>query len=74
LQGNINLLQITDTDLFADHTVDLLGIKRVDSYDAVIKHAKKYTEQCSAVLCTGDLSQDHSSQSYSDFSERIKSL
>jgi len=74
LQGNIKLLQITDTHLFADPTLDLLGIKTVDSYDAVIKHAKKCTEQCSAVLCTGDLSQDHSAQSYSDFSERIKSL
>lgn len=73
-KGNIKLLQITDTHLFADAGKDLLGIKTVASYDAIIKHAAKYAGQCAAVLCTGDLSQDHSAQSYVDFSDRIKTL
>lgn len=73
-KGDIRLLQITDTHLFSDHGKDLLGIKTVESYDAVIKHASKYAGACAAVLCTGDLSQDHSAQSYLDFSERIKTL
>ncbi|MDN2664306.1 3',5'-cyclic-AMP phosphodiesterase [Psychromonas sp. 14N.309.X.WAT.B.A12] len=73
-EGDIKLLQITDTHLFADSEKDLLGIKTVTSYDAIIKHAAKYAGQCAAVLCTGDLSQDHSAQSYVDFSDRIKTL
>ncbi|WP_166372569.1 3',5'-cyclic-AMP phosphodiesterase [Psychromonas sp. SA13A] len=73
-KGEVKLLQITDTHLFADREKDLLGIKTVDSYDAVIEHAQQYTAKCAAVLCTGDLSQDHSTQSYVDFSERIKTL
>jgi Icc protein len=74
-KGQLKLLQITDTHLFASSDNDLLGIKTVVSYDAVIKHAaKKYTGQCAAVLCTGDLSQDHTAQSYLNFSERIKKL
>ena len=72
--GDIKLLQITDTHLFANREKGLLGIKTVESYDAVIKHANKYAGTCSAVLCTGDLSQDHSAQSYVDFSDRIKTL
>ena len=72
--GDLKLLQITDTHLFANREKDLLGIKTVKSYDAVIKHAAKYAGKCSAVLCTGDLSQDHSAQSYVDFSDRIKTL
>ncbi|TEW55627.1 3',5'-cyclic-AMP phosphodiesterase [Psychromonas sp. RZ22] len=74
LNGDIKLLQITDTHLFADPEKDLLGIKTVKSYDAVVKHAHQYAGRCEAVLCTGDLSQDHSIQSYTYFSERIKSL
>jgi len=73
-KGDVKLLQITDTHLFSDPEKDLLGIKTVNSYAAVIKHAAKYAGQCAAVLCTGDLSQDHTAQSYSYFSERIKSL
>lgn len=72
--GTIGILQITDMHLFADKTKKLLGIDTNESYHAVVKHAMKYVGQCAAVLCTGDLSQDQSSQSYSVFSERIKML
>lgn len=74
LQDEVRLLQITDTHLFADSKKELLGIKTVDSYHAVVKHAHKYVGECAAVLCTGDLSQDHSEHSYHVFSERIKTL
>jgi len=74
VKGDLKLLQITDTHLFADREKNLLGIKTVASYDAVVKHAEKYSGKCAAVLSTGDLSQDHSAQSYLHFSERIKSL
>ncbi|PKF61672.1 3',5'-cyclic-AMP phosphodiesterase [Psychromonas sp. psych-6C06] len=72
-QGDLAFLQITDTHLFADRQKDLLGIKTVQSFEAVVAHASKY-KQCHAVLSTGDLSQDHSAQSYLDFSKHIKTL
>ena len=73
-KGALPLLQITDTHLFADREEDLLGIKTVQSYEAVIAHASCYESECLAVLSTGDLSQDHSSQSYIDFTRHIKKL
>ena len=73
-QGDLPLLQITDTHLFADRNKDLLGVKTVQSYEAVIEHASKYAAECLAVLSTGDLSQDHSPQSYIGFTARIKAL
>ena len=72
-QGDLAFLQITDTHLFADRQKELLGIKTVQSFEAVVKHASKY-QHCQAVLSTGDLSQDHSAQSYLDFSQHIKKL
>ena len=74
VEGNLHLLQITDTHLFSDREKDLLGIKTVKSFEAVVQHAAKYSPLCHAVLSTGDLSQDHSAQSYSDFSTQIKAL
>ncbi|MEH6454067.1 MAG: 3',5'-cyclic-AMP phosphodiesterase [Psychromonas sp.] len=74
VEGNLHLLQITDTHLFSDRERDLLGIKTVKSFEAVVKHATKYSSLCQAVLSTGDLSQDHSEQSYIDFSSQIKAL
>ncbi|GLS90841.1 3',5'-cyclic adenosine monophosphate phosphodiesterase CpdA [Psychromonas marina] len=72
-QGDLAFLQITDTHLFADRQKDLLGIKTVQSFEAVVEHASKY-KHCHAVLSTGDLSQDHSAQSYLDFCQHIKTL
>ncbi|WP_354623306.1 3',5'-cyclic-AMP phosphodiesterase [Psychromonas sp. MME2] len=73
-QGDLPLLQITDMHLFADGGKDLLGIKTVNSFQAVVKHAMRYSQECLSVLCTGDLSQDHSAQSYIDFTTHIKTL
>lgn len=73
-QGDLPLLQITDMHLFADSQKDLLGIKTVQSYQAVVKHATRYASKCLAVLSTGDLSQDHSDQSYQDFAKHINTL
>ena len=73
-QGDLPLLQITDMHLFADGERDLLGIKTVNSFQAVVKHAMRYSPECLSVLCTGDLSQDHSEQSYIDFTTHIKTL
>lgn len=72
-QGDLAFLQITDSHLFAESEKELLGIKTVQSFAAVVEHAGKY-EHCQAVLSTGDLSQDHSAQSYLNFSQHIKKL
>jgi len=72
-KGDLAFLQITDTHLFADREKELLGIKTVQSFEAVVEHAKQY-QHCHAILSTGDLSQDHSAQSYFDFSKHIKTL
>jgi len=72
-KGDLAFLQITDTHLFSDREKDLLGIKTVQSFEAVVAHASKY-KHCQAILSTGDLSQDHSAQSYLDFSKHIKTL
>ena len=71
--GDLAFLQITDTHLFSDREKDLLGIKTVQSFEAVVAHASKYN-QCHAVLSTGDISQDHSTLSYLAFSKHIKKL
>ena len=71
--GDLAFLQITDTHLFGDRQKDLLGIKTVQSFEAVVKHASKY-KHCQAILSTGDLSQDHSTLSYLEFSKHIKAL
>ena len=73
-QGDLPLLQITDTHLFSDRDKALLGIKTVESYEAVVQHAAKYSSECLAVLSTGDLSQDDSPLSYIDFTNKIKTL
>ncbi|MGB5445727.1 MAG: 3',5'-cyclic-AMP phosphodiesterase [Psychromonas sp.] len=73
-QGCLQLLQITDTHLFSDRNKDLLGINTVESYEAVIEHAARYSSTCQAILSTGDLSQDHSRQSYLDFTKQIQKL
>ena len=73
-QGDLPLLQITDTHLFSDINKDLMGVKTMRSYKTVVEHALKYSSICEAMLATGDLSQDHSPQSYSAFTKYIKKL
>lgn len=73
-QGNLHLLQLTDSHLFSDGDKELLGVKTGQSFEAVIEHASKYSVDCQAVLSTGDLSQDQTAQSYIDFTKHIKKL
>ncbi len=73
-QGNVSVLQITDTHLFSDTEHQLLGIKTAKSFSAVVELASKDAPFCQAILATGDLTQDHSAQSYVTFSREIKKL
>ncbi|KPU83292.1 diguanylate phosphodiesterase [Psychromonas sp. PRT-SC03] len=72
--GDLSLLQITDAHLFADIDHQLLGVKTARSFKAVVQLASKDAPFCQAILATGDLTQDHSAQSYLTFSHEIKTL
>jgi len=65
--GIVRLLQISDTHLFADSTRDLLGIATADSFQAVLDAITELPQAYDVVLATGDLSQDHSAESYQRF-------
>lgn len=70
--GDLSFLQITDTHLFEDREGELLGVKTFESFNSVVDHALEYAPSASAILATGDISQDQSAASYSHFAERIK--
>lgn len=72
--GIINLLQITDTHLFATAEQDLLGVKTQESYCQVIDAVLQNQQSFDAVLATGDISQDNSIASYQFFSQHIRRL
>lgn len=74
--GDINLLQITDTHLFSSESTGLLGVNTLDSFRAVLEHIQGdvTAPDFDLVLATGDLSQDHSARSYERFSEEISRL
>ncbi|ATF08914.1 3',5'-cyclic-AMP phosphodiesterase [Candidatus Enterovibrio altilux] len=67
----IRLLQITDTHLFADPHGSLLGVNTVASYKAVIGEIRDQYIVFDAIIATGDLSQDHSAESYQHFADGI---
>lgn len=63
---NINILQITDSHLFADINRSLLGVNTYNSFQAVVKHIAKTLSQYDPqlIVFSGDLSQDDSRESY----------
>lgn len=77
--GVVELLQITDTHLFADKDADFLGIAPWHSGQAVVNAILENeqlagTQPHDLILATGDLSQDHSRDSYRHFSELMSEL
>jgi len=70
----INLLQVTDTHLFATAEKDLLGVKTQLSYRHVIDAILQNQQPFDAVLATGDISQDNTLASYQYFAQHIKRL
>lgn len=70
--GVVDLLQITDTHLFADKNADFLGIAPWHSARAVVDAVLENTGELAArpqdfILATGDLSQDQTPESYRHF-------
>ncbi len=77
--GVVELLQITDTHLFADKSTDLLGIAPWHSCRAVVDAILEDERTGGAgrrdlILATGDLSQDHSNASYRHFADLMGEL
>ncbi|WP_411992500.1 3',5'-cyclic-AMP phosphodiesterase [Agarivorans sp. DSG3-1] len=72
--GNVRLLQVTDTHLFADDQTGLLGVNTSDSFSAVLDNVKSEQIPFDYILATGDLSQDHTKRSYQRFAEKVAEL
>jgi len=70
----IRLLQITDTHLFAPEDGALLGVPTLKSFRAVVDQVQQRTPDFDAILATGDISQDHTVQSYQHFVDGIELL
>lgn len=70
----IRLLQITDTHLFAPEDGALLGVPTLKSFRAVVDQVQHRTPDFDAILATGDISQDHTVQSYQHFVDGIEPL
>ena len=70
------LLQCTDFHLFKDANGRLMGMDTAKSFRAVIKHMQAFlkTFPADAILTTGDVSQDHTAASYTQFAEQITTL
>lgn len=66
-----NLVQITDSHLFADPADCLLGLPTSESLKAVVELVKREQPEVDLILATGDISQDGSTASYRNFAELV---
>lgn len=71
---NVVLLQVTDTHLFANPEGALLGVQTLDSFHAIVDEINHQTPMFDAILATGDISQDHTKESYQRFADGIAPL
>ncbi|MDC0610670.1 3',5'-cyclic-AMP phosphodiesterase [Vibrio sp.] len=70
----VKLLQITDTHLFVDDDGSLLGVNTTESFTAVVDAIIQGVTDFDAILATGDISQDHTPESYHKFIQGISPL
>lgn len=73
-ESSIKLVQLTDTHLFAPSNGSLLSINTEDSFRAVVDGIVNQGYEYEAILATGDISQDHSAESYQKFEAGIQPL
>ncbi|QUJ67876.1 3',5'-cyclic-AMP phosphodiesterase [Photobacterium sp. GJ3] len=69
---SVLLLQLTDTHLFSDETGSLLGVATRDSFHAVLEEVAAQSRPFDAIIATGDISQDHTPESYQRFADGIQ--
>lgn len=72
--SSIKLIQITDTHLFAAEDGSLLSVNTADSFAAVVAAIGEEQVEFDAILATGDISQDHTPESYQRFVRGIQPL
>lgn len=72
--GSVRLLQITDTHLFASAEGRLLAVRTAESLAAVLEQVQANAHPFDLILATGDLSQDHSPESYQRFASMMAPL
>lgn len=70
----ITAVQLTDSHLFAELGGRLMGMNTQDSLQRVIQQVRDEQAQIDLLLCTGDISQDSSSQSYQRCAQMIDGL
>ncbi len=70
----MRLLQITDTHLFASAEGRLLAVRTAESLAAVLERVQANDHPFDLILATGDLSQDHSPESYQRFASMMAPL
>ncbi len=70
----LQLVQLTDTHLFAELDQKLLGLSTADSLTAVVEQISQLSPRPDLALLTGDLSQDGSLASYQHLLDRLQTL
>ncbi|MEZ8101389.1 3',5'-cyclic-AMP phosphodiesterase [Vibrio bivalvicida] len=71
---SIKLLQITDTHLFEPADGSLLSVNTLDSFHAVVSAIIEENQPFDSIISTGDISQDHTAESYQRFEQGITPL
>lgn len=72
--GTLNLIQITDTHLYADPERRLLGLSTLESLRAVLAQVRDEQVTPDLVLATGDLVHDASAAGYRRVAEELRTL
>lgn len=62
--GRVRIVQITDCHLYKDVDGQLLGLKTLESFSAVVQDVVQESDTPDLCLATGDLSQDGTPESY----------
>ncbi|WP_170308332.1 3',5'-cyclic-AMP phosphodiesterase [Parashewanella tropica] len=71
---NIQVVQITDTHLFASDDGQLLGVNTAQSFEAVVDLVIDNQHDADLVMMTGDISQDNTIESYHRFAKQSQRL
>lgn len=66
----LQVVQVSDTHLFADESQELLGLRTADSLQVVLDQIRRLQPKPDLMLLTGDLSQDETPESY-QFLQRL---
>lgn len=69
-----HLVQVTDTHLYADATGTLVGMNCTEGLHDVLALIQEQQPRIDAVLCTGDVSQDNSHESYRRCHDAVATL